>query len=288
MDSRNIVPCRWISGKQEYSAYTLRTKIERVLPAFLTVFPPPEDLSGLYVPSEKTAPVDWPEVDSGGLRINPGYSEGMRRLESFIDTGLAEYDQKRNDPTLDAQSGLSPWLHLGQISAQTAALRAASVLGGLPLKGGFLDELIVRRELSDNFCLYNPDYDRFEGFPGWARHSLSVHAADRREFLYGLDELERRRHMSLSGMRHRTRCWKPALCTVICGCTGPRRSLNGRRIRLLPCGALFFSMINTPSTELILTAMPAVPGLSEASMTGPGPSGCFRKDTLYERERLPP
>ena len=57
--------------------------------------------------------------------------------------------------------------------------------------GAFLEELIVRRELSDNFCYYNPNYDNLQGFPAWARLTLEEHARDRREYLYGVEELER-------------------------------------------------------------------------------------------------
>ena len=57
--------------------------------------------------------------------------------------------------------------------------------------GAFLEELIVRRELSDNFCYYNQNYDNVQGFPAWARSTLEEHARDRREYLYKLEELER-------------------------------------------------------------------------------------------------
>jgi deoxyribodipyrimidine photo-lyase len=44
----------------------------------------------------------------------------------------------------------------------------------------YFEELIVRRELADNFCYYNQHYDQFEGFPEWARKSLEAHAEDKR------------------------------------------------------------------------------------------------------------
>jgi deoxyribodipyrimidine photo-lyase len=40
----------------------------------------------------------------------------------------------------------------------------------------FVEEGIVRRELSDNFCFYQPHYDSLEGAAGWARESLRLHA----------------------------------------------------------------------------------------------------------------
>eukprot|EP00966_Prymnesium_polylepis_P214820 4974823-Prymnesium_polylepis.1 len=54
----------------------------------------------------------------------------------------------------------------------------------------FLEEAIVRRELSDNFCFYQPAYDSIDGAAGWARDSLRLHAPDERERLYSLEQLE--------------------------------------------------------------------------------------------------
>jgi len=39
VDTHNIVPCWTASSKQEYSAYTLRLKLRRLLPDFLDAFP---------------------------------------------------------------------------------------------------------------------------------------------------------------------------------------------------------------------------------------------------------
>jgi deoxyribodipyrimidine photo-lyase len=48
----------------------------------------------------------------------------------------------------------------------------------------------VRRELSDNYCLYNPQYDSFEGVPAWAKKTLNKHRIDRRVFLYTISQFE--------------------------------------------------------------------------------------------------
>lgn len=58
-------------------------------------------------------------------------------------------------------------------------------------KRAFLEELIIRRELSDNFCFYNEDYDNFKGFPEWAKKTLQKHKNDKREYLYSAIEFER-------------------------------------------------------------------------------------------------
>lgn len=55
----------------------------------------------------------------------------------------------------------------------------------------FLEELVVRKELADNFCYYNANYDNFDGFPQWAKDSLNLHAKDKRDHLYTFEQLEK-------------------------------------------------------------------------------------------------
>jgi deoxyribodipyrimidine photo-lyase len=58
-------------------------------------------------------------------------------------------------------------------------------------KASYLEELIVRRELSDNFCYYNESYDSFDCFPSWAQKTLHEHRVDARPYNYELKSLER-------------------------------------------------------------------------------------------------
>ncbi len=51
--------------------------------------------------------------------------------------------------------------------------------------------MIVRRELADNYCFYNDHYDSFEGYPDWAKKTLTVHRKDTREYIYSREEFER-------------------------------------------------------------------------------------------------
>jgi deoxyribodipyrimidine photo-lyase len=53
-----------------------------------------------------------------------------------------------------------------------------------------IEEMIVRKELADNYCYYNPHYDSLEAAPAWARDSLDKHRGDAREFLYSKEQLE--------------------------------------------------------------------------------------------------
>lgn len=49
---------------------------------------------------------------------------------------------------------------------------------------GFLEEMIIRRELADNFCFYEPNYDNIKCAAPWAMESLNKHRSDKREHLY--------------------------------------------------------------------------------------------------------
>jgi len=122
--------------------------------------------------------------------IKPGSKGGLKALHLFVQNKLDSYDSGRNDPTKDAVSLLSPYLHFGQVSAQRVALEVSKAHASAACKDAFLEQLIVRRELADNFCYYNPDYDRVEGFPGWAQRTLEEHVKDRREHLYAREEFE--------------------------------------------------------------------------------------------------
>ena len=197
VDTRNIVPCWVASSKQEYAAYTLRPKINRALPEFLEEFPNLQVHPFIW--EGELRATDWKKVDRS-LKVDrsvgevdwlePGELEARRVLRYFLENKLDDYGEKRNDPTRDAVSNLSPYLHFGQISAQRVALEVKKHPMEEEKKGPFLEELIVRRELADNFCLYNGKYDQFGGFHAWAQKTLNEHRSDEREYLYSLDEFE--------------------------------------------------------------------------------------------------
>jgi deoxyribodipyrimidine photo-lyase len=196
VDAHNIVPCRVATDKQEYGAYTIRPKIHRLLDTYLTDFP---KLKKHPHNDAMPAHVDWKKarktlkIDTGVGEVDwlkPGEKAASRMLDEFIEERLTGYADKRNDPNKKALSNLSPYLHFGQISAQRVALSVKSSRRKKESRDSFLEELIVRRELSDNFCFYNERYDSFEGFPAWAQKTLNEHRKDKRDYLYSVDDFE--------------------------------------------------------------------------------------------------
>ena len=197
VDAHNVVPCWLASPKQEYGAYTLRPKLRRWLPDFLEDFP---TLPSPAVPWPGALPqVDWAAAQAS-LRLDagvppvtwltPGPRAARRALDDFLQNRLSGYAIRRNDPSQPGQSDLSPYLHFGQLAPQRVAWEVSRADAPAQDKEALLEELIVRRELADNFCFYNPDYDRVAGFPAWARETLDKHRADYREYLYTLEEFE--------------------------------------------------------------------------------------------------
>lgn len=196
VDAHNVVPAWHASDKREVGARTLRPKLNRLLPDFLEPFPrviPRND------EAQDMAPTDWDavraslKVDRGVppvTWIKPGERAAHAGMKRFLESRLNGYDEGRNDPTERHQSDLSPYLHFGQLSAQRVALAARETKVSADDRAAFAEELIVRRELSDNFCLHESAYDMPECFPKWARASLDLHAKDKREFVYTRDELE--------------------------------------------------------------------------------------------------
>ena len=199
VESDVIVPVEEASPKEEYAAATIRSKINKKLRPFLILLK--ENDPGAEPPSLDMDSFDIDDIGNtiSKLRIDRsvkkvrllhgGTEEAKKHLEVFLEEKLDHYPELRNDPTLDYLSNMSPYLHFGQISPLYIALKALETKS--PGAEAFLEELIVRRELSMNFVYYNENYDSFEGIPQWAKKTLSAHQRDKRPYVYNLQELER-------------------------------------------------------------------------------------------------
>jgi deoxyribodipyrimidine photo-lyase len=197
VDAHNLVPCWRASPKQEYAAHTFRPKVHRQLPDYLTEFP--ELLPHPHPPADRFGSIpDWsalrrrtadPAVPAVAW-LEPGEGAARRMLARFLTDKLTHYSERRNDPNAEGQSHLSPYLHFGQLAAQRIALAVKAAAVSEEAKKAFLEELIIRRELADNFCYYNRNYDSFTGFPAWAQETLNHHQPDARPYRYTLDQLD--------------------------------------------------------------------------------------------------
>ena len=163
IDGHNVIPARFVSDKQEYSAATMRRKIYYNIYPFLTEF---DNLTTKKVEADYV-------------------------LEDFIKNKLPYYAEYKNDVSKNVLSGLSKYLNLGFISSQRVALEIIKSKVENINKEVFLEELIVRKELADNFCLYSQNYNDFSGVPNWAKMSLSNHKYDIRPYIYSIKELEK-------------------------------------------------------------------------------------------------
>ncbi len=187
-----IVPVETAMDHEAYSAAVLRPKIKTRLGAFLSPVRKRrlrKDSLGIRMRSEdpnrpdallRTLSLD--RSVEPVLWLVPGEQAAEKTLNIFLSRKLEGFRTSRNDPSLDFLSDLSPYLHFGQISPLAVAMAVKET--GSPSTEPFLEELIVRRELSMNFVRYNGRYDAFESLPAWARETLRLHTRDRRPFRY--------------------------------------------------------------------------------------------------------
>ncbi|KAK9864759.1 hypothetical protein WJX84_012411 [Apatococcus fuscideae] len=203
VDTHNVVPVWETSEKRETGARTIRSKIHKKLPEYLTAFPAVPK-SAKYDGKVKPDEVEWEKVIKEAVEagkevpeidwVKPGANAAVEALKAFLTKErLGHFTADRNDPNKpEALSGLSPYLHYGQLGAQRMAFDAKQLRSKYK-EGvdGFLEESVVRRELSDNYVFYEKNYDKFEAAADWAKISLDKHRDDKREYTYTLEEFEK-------------------------------------------------------------------------------------------------
>ena len=162
IDGHNIIPARYVSDKQEYSAATLRRKIYNNIAPFLKEF----------------------------VNISAKKTQADYVLEDFIQNKLQYYKEFKNNPCKNVLSGLSKYINWGFISSQRVALEVLKSDCSIENKEAFWEELIIRKELADNFCLYCKRFKQYDCVPHWAVQSLDFHKNDLRFYIYTKEELE--------------------------------------------------------------------------------------------------
>lgn len=204
VDAHNIVPVWTAAPSRQVGARTLRPKIHNVYKQYMKDFPP--ELRDQVATMSQASVKELPPFDRASyetfLKLDesvpsapwatPGTKAAGVQLQKFMNKGLAKFDALRNDPTLpDICSNLSPWINHGHVSFQRVAHEVQKLNKHGNGTASFIEEGVIRRELSDNYLYYTPNhYDSLLGAADWAQESLREHMNDPREPAYTLKELE--------------------------------------------------------------------------------------------------
>lgn len=200
VESDVVVPVNCASDKEEPYARTIRKKILDKMDYFLSEnLKMPEllnkDYSSIKIDSDFRSKEDAlkrlkvTKLSSVSNFFRGGYSEALKRLNVFLKEKIFNYD-KRNDPAQDFGSGLSPYLHFGQISPIEIIKETVKNKISPDILDSFIDELVIWRELARNFCVYEKDYDKHSCIPEWSKKELDSHLNDKRAYIYSLKQLE--------------------------------------------------------------------------------------------------
>ncbi len=119
-----------------------------------------------------------------------GSENAHKRLTHFIKEIFPNYHKTRNECSVDGSSRLSAYLHFGFLSVHEIVEAVNNADVPKESKESFLEELIVRRELAYNFTKFNDKYDSLECLPNWTLDTMRKHHADKRDYLYSVEELE--------------------------------------------------------------------------------------------------
>lgn len=198
VDADVVVPSRLL-GKEHYGARTIRPRLRELLAPFLVPtkavnarvpWNKPGTLHSLSAHEDFTTGWALDRSVSTIQNWDGGTKNALRVLADFVNHGLQNYSKDRNHPELSGTSRLSPYLHFGHIGPLTIAHAVQAASAPAAARQAFLEQLIVRRELSVNFVRYNSRYDSFECLEPWADRSFARHSGDRRPIVYREKQLE--------------------------------------------------------------------------------------------------
>jgi deoxyribodipyrimidine photo-lyase len=204
VDADVVVPSN-LFDKHFFALQFFRPKLYAHFPEYLVARPeikpirewkPQSNFAAFNVQHDVTE--GWKDLDRSVKPVDSwtgGARAALQRLKHFVSHDLATYKERRNQPEVDGTSRLSPYLHFGHISPLTIALAAKQALdsGAVPQEAydTLISELIGWRELAVNFVKFVPNYDSFDCAENWAQKTLREHAADPRDPLYTLEQMEK-------------------------------------------------------------------------------------------------
>lgn len=121
-----------------------------------------------------------------------GSAAAHMMLNHFITDGLPLYSEERGDSSMEeSTSGLSPYLHVGQISSAAVVRAARESSAPLGSVDAFVQQVNTWRELSFNWCVRTRDFDQLAALPDWIQKTMREHVKDVRPHSYDLETLER-------------------------------------------------------------------------------------------------
>ncbi len=208
VDSSCIVPMS-VMAKREYAAYTIRPKIHRELKTYLKAAGPirpkhkwpashQPEMQAMHTTVERGAIPQLAascEIDHS-IKPSPTFTGGRdaaeKRLQYFLKHNLHRYAKGRNEPSEQATSRMSPYLHFGHISPLEIALAVEEHAAQHNLNAAeYLEELIVRRELAFNYARFVDNPQSLGNLPEWCQKVMEKHSKDKRDPEYSPEQLER-------------------------------------------------------------------------------------------------
>lgn len=215
IDSSCTVPSG-IFATAEYAARTIRPKLAKLLDHSIEAVedvPPrvamPESLRASIADTTASAVLPLPtmadadissavsrcEIDHtvGAVAETPGGSSAAELvLHRFVAEHLPKYSAERGNASLEeSTSGLSPYLHVGQLSSASIVRAARESQAPAESVDAFVQQVTTWRELSFNWCVRTPKFDQLSSLPAWIQKTMHEHARDVRPKLYDLETLER-------------------------------------------------------------------------------------------------
>ena len=204
VDADVIVPSKRFE-KAQYAAYTIRTRLWKMVPEYIEPYANPKALHAWMRPKGFVADdpaadmtAGWKDLDRSVEAVPElvgGAHAAEARLKLFVRKMLTGYAHLRNHPDVDGTSILSPYLHYGHVSPlrimmeiEAAVTRDASLRESAD---SFLDEMVTWRELCVNYVKYNPHYDDPACAEPWAVKTVEKHAHDTRDPAYTVGQMER-------------------------------------------------------------------------------------------------
>jgi len=229
VDGNGVVPLRLL-GPAVSAAAHLRPRLHKAFAEAWGYRAAPEPAITKATRKRLDAPFDtWTArdvprfVDSlpldRGVPPVPGTPGGApaarRRLDRFVERRLRGYAEHRSAPRSLEEghaSGLSPYLHFGQVSIEEVVERVLATTGEwtpdelrIHNRGkregffcddadvnAFLDEALTWRDVGFHWHWSRGDDARSlqAALPSWALETLGAHAGDERPYLYSAEELE--------------------------------------------------------------------------------------------------